>query len=380
MSQALIEQHYGDDLEQMEQVIAAIIPQYFLDADELVYACINGATNKPYVDGDPDLDYPVEKMWCRNGAFPYELKRTFLNYEDVDMTTAELLQAYLAKASAQPTKENRAAADKLATLMIEVTEDVGRKNPYGFGFLPKLHGGIRHLHECFEFSADQLLKWMNALDTYREFTDDADRQQRINAILLAAARWLDARDFVTPYMGSPNYARLNHLRHYHGCFAYLCARGYQLSAEEHLLAEARFFRDRMLNASQDSPAANSMNLVLEALSRLVQLMPEDQNVWLSLMRRNWQARANYYHPDGTAVYAGYRWHQGTRMATNYLIAKKLLPEIESEFDLPGLLLSHNCKAYFHHLVPGQELKINEADGGIHTYRNAVLGLAYASWM
>ncbi len=380
MSAADIDQPYGKDLEAIEHSIAAIIEQYFRDPDSFFYCVVNGLTNRPYTDADPDLDYPLEKTWWANGGFPYELKRTFLNYEDSDMMAGEVLQAYLARAQANPTDANWAAADDLAELMLEVGEKVGRENPYGFGFLPKLHGGLRHLHEDFELSADQLLKWTTALDAYHAFTTNQDRRRRIEEFLVAAARWLDDRDFVTPYMGYPNYARLHDLRHYHACFAYLCARGYQLSGDKRLAEEVAFFRDRMLRGRRNSGSANSLNLVLEALTRLVALVPEDTDAWLSLARADWQARQTYFQPDGTATHSGYVWNEGPRMAVNYLVAKALLPEIEGDFDVPALLLAYNTKDRFYHLARGQEIPTRLDDGGVCTCRHAVLGLSYASWL
>ena len=44
------------------------------------------------------------------------------------------------------------------SVMIGINETIAAQNPMGAGFLPKTHGGVPHVHECFETSADQYLK------------------------------------------------------------------------------------------------------------------------------------------------------------------------------------------------------------------------------
>jgi hypothetical protein len=381
MSAELIDRNYGNDLDAIERSVAAIIPQYFLDDDGFPYACLNGATNRPYVDTDPELDYPLEKTWWYNGSFPYELKRTFFNYEDSDMVAGELLQVYVARARVAPTPENVAAADNFADLMLQVSERIGRENPYGYGFLPKLHGGIKHLHEDFEFSADQLLKWMSALDAYRDFTTDAGHRQRIDDLFLACARWFDARDFAVSYMGNMGWIRLTDMRHYLTTMAYVCARGYEISGDRHLQDETNFFRDRVLFASKDSPSANTVNLVVEALTHLIRLQPEATEAWLAIARRNWHHRTTYYRPEGTPRY-GLLWNESHNMALNYLLTRRLLPEIEGDLDPVAILLAHNCKRAFYHLVQPPEIPPDFDDHGmgLRMYVNIVLGQAYATWL
>ncbi len=91
----------------MERSVTAIIEQYILDEDRFPYSCLNGAANRAYVEGDPNLDYPLEPTWWHNGNFPHELKRAFFNYEDSDMVAGQLLQAYVARAKAAPTPRDR---------------------------------------------------------------------------------------------------------------------------------------------------------------------------------------------------------------------------------------------------------------------------------
>ncbi len=381
MSPELIDQDYGNDLDAIEKSVAAIIPRYFLDEDGFPYACINGATNRPYQDSDPELDYPLERTWWYRGSFPYELKRTFLNYEDSDMMAGELLQAYVARARAAPTPENVSAADLLADLMLEVSERVGRENPYGYGFLPKMHGGLKHLHEDFEFSADQLLKWMSALDAYREFTTNAKQQGRIDKLFLACARWFDQRDYAVGYMGDMGWVRLTQMRHYLTTMAYVCARGYEVSGDPHLQDEAHFMRDRVFFASQDSPSANTVNLVAEAVTHLARLQPEAREAWLEIARRNWEHRVSYYRPAGTLRY-GLLWNESHTMAVNYLLTRRLLPEIEGDLDPVAVLLAHNRKQAFYHLVQPPQIPpdFDDHGRGLGMYVNLVLGQAYAAWL
>ena len=376
----LIDQPYGGDLDHIERSVAAIIQKYVLDEDGFPYACLNGAANRAYVESDPDLDCPLEKTWWYNGCFPFELKKTFFNYEDSDMVAGELLQAYVARAQAAPTAENVAAADRHADLMLEVSERIGRENPYGYGFLPKMHGGIKHLHEDFEFSADQLLKWMSGLDAYRQFTTDRGQQERVQNLFLACARWFDERDFAVSYMGGMGWVRLTEMRHYLATMAYICARGYEVSGDPHLQQEANFFRDRVLFGSQDSPSANTINLVVEAIGHLVRLQPEAAEAWVDIARRNWNHRTAYYRPEGTPRY-GLLWNESANMAVNYLLTRRLLPEIEGQFDPEAILLTYNRKAAFYHLTQPQMIPDDFDDGGmgLRMYVNIILCNAYANW-
>jgi len=365
----------------MERTIADIVEQYFIDADGFVLACINSRTNKPFADDDPEVcDLDINKTWVARGAFPYEVKRTALNYEDADMTAGELLMAYLARARVTRSQEHVDAVERLAGTMIRLSETVAERNPFGSGFLPKPHGGMRYVHECFEMSADQYLKWAVALEAYGKVTADAQRRRQVDKILLDMALWLDARDFATPYMGNTNYARLNHLRHYHLTFAYLCALGHRLGGPPHLLEEVAFFRDHALNESKSSQAPNSQNLVVEALGRLLTLAPQDRDAWLNLMRDEWEGRRAFVAPGYRIRYSDHYWNHATRLAINYLVVRTHLPEVDGAVDVETILKAHDCKEKFLHLVAGQELSGPFLSGYYDRYDRHVLGLAYASWL
>ncbi|MDP7134454.1 MAG: hypothetical protein QF437_28415 [Planctomycetota bacterium] len=381
MNTPLIDQHYGNNLDEMEEVISQIVEQYFVDEDGILIACINANTNRPFVDDDPEVrDIDLTKAWFANGALPHELKRTCLNYEDSDMATGELLMAYLARARATDSQEHIEAVEGVAGAMIHLSETVAEKNPFGPGWLPKIHGGLKHVHECFETSADQYLKWSTALEAYGAFTKDADRKARVDRILLDMAQWLDAHDFATPYMGNTNYARLNHLRHYHVAFAYLCALGHSLGGDSHLMEEVEFFKDRALIESKPSPSPNSQNLVSEAIGRLLVLAPEHRDAWLNLIRDDWEARHNFVETDGRIRFSGHYWNHTTRLATNYLVIRNYLPEIEGSLDVESILRDHDCKSTFLHLAPGQKLTGPFLDGNYPRYDKFVHGFSYASWL
>jgi len=377
----LIDRPYGTDLDTMAATIARVVEDYFIDSDGLVLACINARTNAPFTDDDAEVrDMVFHKAWFANGSFPYEVKRTALNYEDADMTMGELLMAYLARARVAPSLAHTAAVERLAGAMLHLNQVVAERNPFGPGFLPKPHGGLRYVHECFEMSADQYLKWAVALEAYGRFTADAERRARVDAVLRAMGEWLDARDFATPYMGNTNYARLNPLRHYHLTFAYLCALGHRLGGDVHLMDEVAFFKDRALSASRDSTAPNSQNLVIEATARLLELAPEHSDAWLGLMRRDWDAGRRFVLPDYRIRFSDHFWNHATRYAVNYLVARQYLPDIEGSVDVEAILLAHDTKQKFVHLVAGQEMTGPFADGRYPHYDTHLLGLAYASWL
>jgi hypothetical protein len=381
VSSELIDRPYGDDLETIAPTLARIVEHYFVDADGLVLACLNARTNKPYVDDDPEVrDLPLEQNWVYRGAFPHEVKRTAMNYEDADMTTGELLMAYLARARVEPTEANVEAVERLAGAMIRLNQVVADKNPFGAGFLPKPHGGLAYVPECFELSADQYLKWAVGLEAYAAFTRDTGRRDEANTILLDMARWLDARDFATPYMGNTNYGRLNPLRHYHLTFAYLCAKGYALSGDLGLLEETVFFKEHALANSRNSTAPNSQNLVVEALGRLLELAPEHADAWLELMRRDWDGRNAYVMPDLRVRFADHYWNHTTRFLTSYLVARRHLPEAVEPIDTDAVLLEQNTKDKFLHMVAGQEKTGPFATSTYPDYDNHLEGLAYASWL
>jgi hypothetical protein len=381
MSTALIDQPYGPDLDEKEKTISRIVDEYFIDDDGIVIACINARTNRPFVDDDPEVsEIDLNKAWFANGSFPHELKRTCLNYEDSDMATAELLMAYLARAKATCAEEHVDAVELLAGVMIHLNETIAEQNPFGPGFLPKIHGGLKHVHECFETSADQYLKWSTALEAYAAFTKDEDRKVRVNRILLDMAEWLDAHDFATPYMGNTNYARLNHLRHYHLTFAYLSALGHSLGGDPHLLEEMVFFKDLALAHSKPSPSPNSLNLVSEAVGRLLELSLDHRESWLELVRDDWELRHNFVKPDGRIHFSGHYWNHTSRLATNYLVIRKYLPEIEGSLDVDAILRDHHSKTDFLHLTPGQKLTGPFTDGNYPRYDKFVCGLSYASWL
>ena len=381
MSTDLIDRPYGRDLETMEKNIAAVIEQYFIDDDGFVLACINARTHAPFADDDVELrDIPVHKTWYANGSFPYELKRTAMNYEDADMTAGELLMAYLVRARVRPTEAHVEAVERLAGVMIRLSQTVAERNPFGAGFLPKPHGGMKHVHECFEMSADQSLKWAVALEAYGAFTRDAERRAQVDAILLAMACWLDARDFATPYMGNTNYARLNVLRHYHLTFAYLCALGYRLGGDPHLMDEVAFFRDHALRASRDSTAPNSQNLVIEALGRLLELAPDHTDAWMELMRRDWDARRAFVLPDCRIRFRDHLWNHSARFAVNYLVARRHLPGVDGTVDVEAILLAHRGQDEFLHMCAGQQQTGPFASDQFPHYDTHVLGLEYASWL
>ena len=381
MSVPVIDQPYGRNLDEMENTISRIVELNFIDEDGIMFACINARTNRPFEDDDPEIsDIDLNKAWFANGSFPYELKRTCLNYEDSDMATGELLMAYLARARTTREQKHIDAVERLASVMIHLSETVAEQNPFGPGWLPKIHGGLKHVHVCFETSADQYLKWSTALEAYGAFTEDAQRQARVNRILLDMAQWLDAHDFATPYMGNTNYARLNHLRHYHLTFAYLCALGRRLGGDSHLLEEVAFFKDRALTKSKPSPSPNSQNLVSEAIGRLLELAPEYREVWLNLIRDDWEARHNFVKPDGRIHFSGHYWNHATRLATNYLVVRNYLPEIKGSVAIEAILREHDSKTKFLHLVPGQKLTGPFIDGNYPRYDKFVTGLSYASWL
>ena len=381
MSIALIDQPYGNNLDEMEQTISRIVEQYFIDDDGLVLACLNARTNRPYADDDEEVrDLPLEQNWVYRGSFPREVKRTAMNYEDTDMTTGELLMAYLARAKVEPAEPNVDAAERLAGAMIRLSQVVAEKNPFGAGFLPKPHGGLKYVPECFELSADQYLKWAVALEAYAGWTRDGQRREQVDEILLAMARWLDARDFATPYMGNTNYARLNHLRHYHLTFAYLCAKGYALSGDVELLREVAFFKEHALANSKDSTSPNSQNLVVEALSRLLDLAPEHTDAWLELMRRDWEARRAFVMPDLRIRFADHYWNHTTRFLTTYRVVRRHLPDLAEPIDTDAIMLAQNTKDHFLHMAPGQDKTGPFATNIYPDYDKHLLGLAYASWL
>jgi hypothetical protein len=239
---------------------------------------------------------------------------------------------------------------------------------------------LKYVHECFEVSADQYLKWAVALEAYATFTSDADRRQQAHAILLAMAEWLDARDFATPYMGHTNYARLNNLRHYHMAFAYICALGYRLGGDAHLMDEVAFFKDHALAESGDPRAPNSQSLSIEATARLLELAPEHADAWLDLMRRTWEAKRDFVLPDYSIRFSDHFWNHTTRFLVNYLVARRYLPDVVGTIDVEPILLAQNCKEKFLHMVAGQELTGPFATHHYHRYDTHLLGLAYASWL
>lgn len=378
---AAIDQPYGNDLATMAERISGVIDAFFVDADGFVLACINAETNKPFVDDDWQIrDLEAHATWYARGSFPFALKRTAMNYEDADMTTGELLMAFLARARAVPNCEHRDAVERLAGVMIGINETIAAQNPMGAGFLPKTHGGVPHVHECFETSADQYLKWAVALEAYSVFTAELDRRVRAERILLDMAGWLDAHDFCTPYMGDTNYARLNHLRHYHLAFAYLCALGHRLGGSEHLLEEVVYFKNHAATASTRSPSPNSQNLVAEALSRLLDLAPEHSDDWLALMRDDWDARHAFVTPDLRVRFTDHYWNHTARFATNYWVVRKHVPEVDGTVDVEEILLAHDGKAAFLHLAAGQERTGLFASDHYPRYDTYVSGMSYASWL
>ena len=101
---AAIAPPYGNDLATMAERISGVIAAIFVDADGVVLACSNAQTNKPFVDDDWQIrDLEAHATWYARGSFPFALKRTAMHYEDADMTTGELLMAFLARARAVPT-------------------------------------------------------------------------------------------------------------------------------------------------------------------------------------------------------------------------------------------------------------------------------------
>jgi hypothetical protein len=238
--------------------------------------------------------------------------------------------------------------------MMKLYDAIARKNPYGAGWLCKPYGGIERAHESFECSADQYLKFTVALEKYSHWTEDAQERRQITDALCAFARWLDDRDFVTPYMGHCHWGRLTPLTHYRGYFAYIMALGYRLSGNEHYRQEALFFMDKMLRSPRLSGSVNSMNLVVEEMDRLTDLMPEYRAQWLDLMAQDWDNRANYVDTDGIMHNSGYMWNEGTGVASTYNTIVKHFPEKKNDLDLRTLLLKYNEMDRFVHQLSSDD--------------------------
>jgi len=290
-----IKEKYGDSLEEIEKNIYKIINDYFLDKDGYIYSCINKNTLLPFKDDDPEVNVvPIHKMWIANGGFPYDLKRTYMNYEDSDMAAGDYLMALMSKYQKTKDSETKNRINKLYQAMVKLYDTVAEKHPYGAGFLPKPYGGIDRASESFETSADQYFKFTVALEKYSFLTEDESVKKKISDILVSFAQWLDERDFVTPYMGYCNYGRLQHLQHYLGYFTYIMALGYKITGNKHFLQEALFFKERMINKGSLSCAPNALNLVVEIMDRLINLMPEYKKDWLNLMVRDWDNHKTIY--------------------------------------------------------------------------------------
>jgi hypothetical protein len=373
----IINQTYGKTLDEIERTMGRIIPAYFLDPHGFIYAYINRRTLKPFQDDDSEVNVkPVHENWIANGSFPYELKRTYLTYEDSDMAAGDYLMALMSRHRKTRDAETEAKAHAFFRTMVKLWDTVAEKNPYGAGFLPKPYGGIGRAHESFETSADQYFKFTAALVRYSRWTSDAHEQAKVSDILLSFARWLDDRDFVTPYMGNPNYGRLVDLMHCLGYFAYIMALGCNISGHEHFRQEALFFLDRMLKQRRLSGSVNSMNLVVEELDGLIELMPEYRAELLGLMARDWEHRGSYVDADGTARFEGYIWNNGARLASTHNTITKHFPEQKAELDLKSLLLHHNTVDRFVHQVGSDR----PDDMTYYEHRFCLEAQSYACWL
>jgi hypothetical protein len=368
----LIRQEYGRTLKDIERTLWPIIADYFLDRDGFIYSCINKTTLKPFQDSDPEVN---AENWVARGDFPNELKRTYLNYEDSDMAAGDYLMALVSKARRTGDPKVGESARRFFRAMMKLYDSIARKNPYGAGWLCKPYGGIERVEESLECSADQYLKFTVALEKYLHWTEDAQERQQITDALCAFARWLDDRDFVTPYMGRCAWGRLHSHTHWVGYFAYIMALGHRLSGNEHYRQEALFFMDKMLrrprlsgNAERDrfvlgerarrpprlSGNASAMNLVVEQMDRLIDLMPEYRTQWLDIMAQDWDDRVNYVDADGIAHYDGYRWNEGAGLASTYNTIVKHFPEKKNDLDLRTLLLKYNEMDRFVHQLSSDD--------------------------
>jgi hypothetical protein len=376
----LIRQEYGRTLKDIERTLWPIIADYFLDRDGFIYSCINKTTLKPFQDSDPEVNAkPVIETCVARGDFPYELKRTYLNYEDSDIAAGDYLMALVSKARRTGDPKVGESARRFFRAMMKLYDSIARKNPYGAGWLCKPYGGIERVEESLECSADQYLKFTVALEKYLHWTEDAQERQQITDALCAFARWLDDRDFVTPYMGRCSWGRLNPLTHYVGYFAYIMALGHRLSGNEHYRQEALFFMDKMLRSPRLSRNASAMQLVVEEMDRLMDLMPEYRTQWLDIMAQDWDDRVNYVDADGIAhgngYYGGGTWNEGAGLASTYNTIVKHFPEKKNDLDLRTLLLKYNKMDRF-------VLQVSSDDSTVLFYesRFALVSDIYANWL
>jgi len=373
----IIRTDYGASVPEIEATLRRIIEEFFLDKDGFIYACINSRTLEPFRDSDPEVNQkPIHESWVANGSFPYDLKRTFHNYEDSDMAAGDYLMALMSRQAATKDAATANKARAFFRAMVKLYDTVAEKSPYGAGFLPKPYSGIDRAHESFETSADQYFKFTVSIEKYGAWTTDPEEKAKTREMLLAFARWMDDRDFVTSYMGDPSWGRLIHLMHYLGYFAYIMALGYRLAGNDHYRQEALFFRDRMMAQGSRSPSPNSLNLVVEILDRLVDLMPEHKEDWLELMARDWDNRHAYVNDDGVAHFSGYTWNCGARMASTYNTIVKHFPEKKGDLDLTTLLSKHNRLEHF-------ILQIGADDPKDMTYpecRYSIVSQYYACWL
>ena len=93
----LIQQSYGETLDEIRQNISRIIEEDFIDEDGFILDCLSTRTLKPFADDDPEVhEFAIHEGFWANASLPYELKRTAINYEDSDMAAGDYLMALLA--------------------------------------------------------------------------------------------------------------------------------------------------------------------------------------------------------------------------------------------------------------------------------------------
>ena len=369
----LIRDTYGDDLPAIERRMGEIVEQVFLDSDGFTVSYINKRTLEPFQDDDPEVNQkPIHEQWYANGHFPYELKRTCLNYEDSDMAAGDYLMALMSRHRATGDADTAAKARALFRAMVRLYDTVAETNPYGAGFLPKPYGGIGRAHECFDTSWDQYFKFTVAMEKYAQWTTDAQEQAKVADIVLSFAQWWDVRDFAIGY----SHGRLAQYMHGLGYFAYVMALGHQISGNDHFRQEALFFRDRMLEHGKLSPGPNSQNLVVEIADRLVDLMPEFRQAWLGVMKREWDNRGAHIDAAGIAHFYGYTWNFGARLASTYNTIVKHFPETAGDLDLERLLLNHNHVGRFIHQIAADD----PDNTTFPDHEHAVVCQSYACWL
>jgi len=344
----MLNEHFGEDLDTIEKSLVRIMEELFLDEDGFYRSEINARTLRPYQPEDSEI-LPPHLQWARRGLMPEEAKCIHMNYEDAGMTTGNYLQALIAKYRKTADAETRKLLGRTFEAISTLHHMTAESNEYGEGFLPKPYLGIRNVSRVFEMSADQWIKVGRSLDLYREVASPGEKA-RAEEILVSMARWLDDRDFVTPYMGGPVWGRIMQHEHYPAIFAYFMSVGHSINGDPHFLDEARSLLCRVLAKEGDIPAwegdaepdVNVQNLMTESLIPLMESFPDLKT---SMVRRlNWwweNANACQLQEDFSSMHHSVNLNTASLTACTYVQLREFLDPGRQEIDVNEVLLSQN---------------------------------------